>query len=80
VFADDVGAGFAKRVTAEYLSIRAEYGKLIKIDCLGPETIVPLTKFTGVDISRDRAAGTVTLSSLAPSLCAPTSSPRRPTS
>jgi hypothetical protein len=62
VFADDVGAGFAKRVTAEYLSIRAEYGKLIKIDCLGPETIVPLTKFTGVDISRDRAAGTVTLS------------------
>ena len=26
VFADDVGAGFAKRVTAEYLSIRAEYG------------------------------------------------------
>ena len=62
VFADDVGAGFAKRVTAEYLSIRAEYGKLIKIDCLGPEVIVPLTKFTGVDISRDRAAGTVTLS------------------
>jgi hypothetical protein len=57
VFADDaltdVGAGFAKRVTAEYLSIRAEYGKLIKIDCLGPETIVPLTKFTGVDTSRD---------------------------
>ena len=35
---------------------------MIKIDCLGPETIVPLTKFTGVDISRDRAAGTVTLS------------------
>ena len=62
VFADDVGAGFAKRVTAEYLNIRAEYGKLIKIDCLGPETIVPVTKFTGVDISRDRAAGTVTLS------------------
>ena len=62
VFADDVGAAFAEDVRADYLKIRGAYAKLIKIDCLGPETILPVTKFTGVDISRDRAAGTLTIS------------------
>ena len=62
VFADDVGAAFAEAVRADYLNIRGAYAKLIKIDCLGPETILPVTKFTGVDISQDRTAGTLTIS------------------
>jgi hypothetical protein len=61
VFADDVGAGFKSNVRAEYLAMRTEYSKLIKIDSPGPETTVPVEKFTGVNVTRDRAAGTVTI-------------------
>ena len=62
VFADDVGAGFPKARQKDYLKIRLEYSKLINIDSVGPETIRPVTKFTGVDIARDRDAGTLTIS------------------
>ena len=62
VFADDVGAGFPKVRQEDYLKIRLEYSKLINIDSVGPETIRPVTKFTGVDIARDRNAGTLTIS------------------
>ena len=55
VFADDVGSGFPTDKQQDYLRIRAEYGKLIKIDAVGPETVTPLTKFTGVNIARDRS-------------------------
>ena len=59
VFADDVGAAFKPEQRAEYLLIRAEYGKLIKIDSPGPDIVVPVTKFTGINIGRDRDAGTL---------------------
>ena len=62
VFADDVGAGFPKARLEDYLKVRLEYSKLINIDSVGPETIRPVTKFTGVDIARDRNAGTLTIS------------------
>ena len=62
VFADDVGSGFPTDKQQDYLRIRAEYGKLIKIDAVGPETVTPLTKFTGVNIARDRSKQTVTIS------------------
>ena len=54
VFADDVGAGFPKARLEDYLKVRLEYSKLINIDSVGPETIRPVTKFTGVDIARNR--------------------------
>ena len=62
VFADDVAAGFKREVEREYLLIRAEYGKLIKIDSPGPDTVVPVTKFTGVNFDRDREHGLVKIS------------------
>ena len=62
VFADDVGAAFKKENEAEYLALRAAYGKLINIDCVSPDVVVPVTKFTGVNISRDRSAGTLSIS------------------
>ena len=62
VFADDVGSAFPAEKLQDYLRIRAEYGKLIKIDAVSPETVTPLTKFTGINIARDRSAQTVTIS------------------
>ena len=59
VFADDVGAGYKKAIETDWLRIRNEYSKLIVIDSPGPETIVPVTKFTGVNIERNRAARTL---------------------
>ena len=62
VFADDVGAAFSHDARAAYLLIREAYGKLINIDSPGPETIVPVTKFTGVNVKVDNNAGTVAIS------------------
>ena len=62
VFADDVGAGFKDSQRAQYLKIRAEYGKLINIDCTSPFTTLPIELFTGVNIKQDRNAGTLTIS------------------
>ena len=62
VFADDVGGAFKNEIKSEYLAMRAAYGKLIKIDCVAADVVVPVTKFTGVNIARDRAAGTVSIS------------------
>lgn len=64
VFADDVGAAFHNSCRSEYLLIRAEYGKLIKIDSPSPSLTVEVTMFTGVNIARDRAAKTLTISQL----------------
>jgi hypothetical protein len=61
VFADDVAAGFSASIRTEYLNMRREYGKLINIDSPGPERTVPVVKFTGTNVDRDRAAGTLTL-------------------
>ena len=61
VFADDMIAGFHRGVKAEYLSIRAEYAKMINIDSSGPTTLQPALKFTGVQISRDRRERTLTI-------------------
>ena len=54
VFADDVGAGFKDSERPQYLKIRAEYSKLIKIDCTSPFSTLPIELFTGVNIKRDR--------------------------
>jgi hypothetical protein len=62
VFADDVGCGFDPEIRREYLLIRAEYGRLIKIDSVSPDQTVPVTIFTGVDVAIDREAGTVAIS------------------
>jgi hypothetical protein len=58
VFADDMIAGYHRDVKAKYLLIRAEYGKMIKVDSTA---LTPALKFTGVQISRDRAERTLTL-------------------
>lgn len=55
VFADDVAAGFASEAREDYLRIRCEYGKLIKIDSPSPDTIVPLSDFVGTEWERDRS-------------------------
>ena len=62
VFADDCGAGFKEAIRAEYLAIRAEYGKLINIDSPGPDTTVPITMMTGIDVEIDYKSGTVAIS------------------
>ena len=46
--APQLGAGFPKARLEDYLKIRLEYSKLINIDSVGPETIRPVTKVTGV--------------------------------
>ena len=62
VFADDVGAAFDNRCRGEYLLVREEYSKLIKIDSPSPSLTVEVTMFTGVNIQRDRASRTLTIS------------------
>ena len=52
VFADDTISGFHVSVKKEYLAIKAEYAKIIKIGT--HDTISPVIKFTGVQIERDR--------------------------
>ena len=50
VFVDDIAAGFSPDQRREYLAIRAEYSKIINVDCLGPEQLVPVTIFIGAEI------------------------------
>ena len=61
VVTDDVGVGFHHSVRTEYLSIRNEYAKLIKIDSPGPDLTRPLTVFTGCELTRNRQARTITV-------------------
>ena len=50
VFADDVLGAYAPDAEGEYLLLRAEYGKRIKIDSSVPR---PMTKFTGVQFEHE---------------------------
>jgi hypothetical protein len=52
VFADDTLAGFPSENRYQYLAMKKEYGKIIKIG--SSDTISPVLKFTGVQIDRDR--------------------------
>ena len=58
VFADDTLSGYPKRYEANYRALKAEYGKLIKIDSV---ELSPLVKFTGCQVVRDREHGTITV-------------------
>ena len=62
VFADDCGAGFHQSERTDWLNLRAMYSTMINIDSPGPETTVPVTLFVGLDVDRDEANGTVSLS------------------
>ena len=59
VFADDVFGAFDMKAIDEYRALRLKYSKIIKIDS---HDITPITKFTGVEITRDRDAKTGTIS------------------
>ena len=59
VFADNTCVGYSKAVEEDYKLIKKEYAKLINI---GSTTICPMVKFVGVQVNRDRAMGTITLS------------------
>ena len=58
VFADDVGAGFRKEITPQYLQVKAEYSRIIKI---ATGDIVPLSIFIGAEVTRNREAKTTTI-------------------
>ena len=58
VFADDTLCGYHLKEKAEYTDIRAEYAKMIKIDS---SSITPALKFTNMQITRNRSAGTLTI-------------------
>ena len=58
VFADDVCGAFHESARSDYLRLRKAYAKAINIDS---KEINPIEKFTGVEITRDRAAKTLTL-------------------
>lgn len=58
VFADDTLCGYHLKVKSEYILLREEYAKIIKIDS---NTISPVLKFTNMEILRDRAARTLTI-------------------
>ena len=64
VFVDDIAAGFSPKHRKEYLAIRAEYGKIINVDCLGPEHLVPVTVFIGAEIEW-RSNGTARITQMA---------------
>jgi hypothetical protein len=59
VFADDVGAGFDLKERPEYLALRKDYGKLIKIDSPGPDLTVPISQWIGTEWERDRREHTL---------------------
>ena len=59
VFADDTLSGFPREHRAQYLRMKGEYGQIIKIG--SSDTIAPALRFTGVQISRDRQARTMTI-------------------
>lgn len=58
VFVDDVIAGFSMDVKDDYLRLKADYAKRVRIKCTD---ITPVSVFTGVEISRDRVARTLTI-------------------
>ena len=58
VFADDILVGYPRARTDEYRTIKAAYSKLIHI---GSCDVSPALKFTGVQISRNRAERTLTV-------------------
>ena len=58
VFADDILAAYKRDLMHEYSVFKKAYSVLINIDSLD---ICPCVKFTGVQVSRDRQARTVTL-------------------
>ena len=62
VFGDDVSVGYKASGEADYLNLRSEYGKLIKIDST-PGVTVPITAkpFVGIEWTRNRRAKTVKL-------------------
>jgi hypothetical protein len=59
VFADDTLSGYPRDMRDQYLAMKKEYGKIIKIGT--SDTIAPVLKFTGVQIDRDRRAKTITI-------------------
>ena len=59
VFADDTRCGFKHEYRPQYRAMKREYAKIIKIG--SSDTIAPALKFTGVQISRDRDARTITI-------------------
>ena len=58
MFADDVGAGFRKEITPQYLFVKAEYSKIIKV---ATGKIIPLSIFIGAEVTRDREKKTTTI-------------------
>jgi len=58
VFADDVLVGFHHRVEKQYREIKQQYARMINIT--GHELITPVVKFAGIQVSRNRKAGTIT--------------------
>jgi hypothetical protein len=59
VFADDILVGYHPSCAGQYLRIKAAYAKLITIS---DPTVIPPAVFTGIEITRDRNAGTLTIS------------------
>ena len=59
VFVDDVGAAFLAAQREQYLRVRVEYSKLIRIDSPGPDLTVPISTFIGTEWERDRQARTL---------------------
>lgn len=58
VFVDDFIAGFALDSIDAYLHVKAEYAKLINVGCTAVRHV---HKFTGVEVTRDKDARTITL-------------------
>ena len=61
VFADDLANAYKAELRAEYLAYRTAFSKLIVIDSPGPDTIVPIKDFIGLEIERNRQNCTLTV-------------------
>mmetsp|Transcript_2194 Transcript_2194/g.7161 ORF Transcript_2194/g.7161 Transcript_2194/m.7161 type:complete len:1030 (+) Transcript_2194:1510-4599(+) len=59
VFADDILVGYHRSCALLYEKIKKEYAEQIKV---ADTTIKEVTEFIGIEIARDRAAGTLTIS------------------
>ena len=59
VFADDTLVGFKNEHRSQYLRLKSEYAKIIKIG--SSDTISPALRFTGVQIERDRQRRLLTI-------------------
>ena len=59
VFADDTLCGYPREKKNQYLAMKREYAKIIKIG--SSDTIAPVLKFTGVQIDRNRQAKSITI-------------------